>query len=286
MTFRFSKKESITLVLLVLLTVTSILGGYYLYLDPKNNKIETQKSALKAEQEVLTALQKQKQAESSITAESIAALQQKVPVKPQLEQIILDLEKAEVLSGSVIKNMSFTETDVAQPEAAAPPENNEAAEGNENKEGTENTEKNQNANEQENDQNNEESDESNNDTTNQNNASNAENIAKYVPAPLPAGVKKLTVTLQVESSNYDELRGFIEALEALPRTIVVETVSFSGTPEVTELDVAKKEEPLAYSLTLSAFFMPALTDLADKLPELVVPPSANKTTPFNRFPDL
>ncbi len=109
--------------------------------------------------------------------------------------------------------------------------------------------------------------------------------AAYQPAPLPAGIKKLTVTLAVVSSNYDELKSFIETLEALPRTLVVESVGFSSGGEITSLDSELKEE-LSYSITLSAFYMPALTDLQDQLPEVVPPAPGNKTYPFNKFPDL
>ncbi|WP_318508201.1 hypothetical protein [Bacillus sp. T3] len=278
MTFRFSKKESIALIFIVLLTILSIFAGYYFYLEPKYKEIDTKNDTLKSEQEVLTTLQQKQTEKSSVSAESIAELQQKVPVKPQLEQLILDLEKAEVLSGSIIKNMAFTEGDVASTENAASTENKEATK--ESAE-TEKTDSDANATEQESDQ---ATDQNNSGSTEKNNENGTENTAKYVPTPLPEGVKKLTVALQVESSNYEELRSFIEALEDLPRTIVVETVSFSGVTEVTDLDT--EAETLSYSLTLSAFFMPALTDLQDKLPELVTPPPANKTTPFNRFPDL
>jgi type IV pilus assembly protein PilO len=281
MTFRFSKKEAIVLVLSVLLTAAAVFGGYYLYLEPKYKDIDSAKATLKTNQELLATLQQQQKKTSDITAESVAVLQRKVPVKPQLEQLILDLEKAEVVSGSSIKNMSFSEGDIVPPPAPAPTEEGAQA-TDENKEG----EAAQSADKEKTDET-EKTDESKatNETTNEGNKT-AENGAEntYQPTPLPGGIKRLMVTLQIESANYEEAKKFIEALEGLPRTVVVETVGFTSKAEVTNLD----EEPdvLSYTLTLSAFFMPTLTDLQDKLPELVAPPPANKTNPFNRFPDL
>lgn len=279
MNLQFSKRETLILVLTVLLTIASIFALYYLYLEPKYKNIDTQTASLKSEKELLATLQKQQQTKSDITAESLAVLQRKVPVKPQQEQLILDLEQAEVISGTKIISMAFSEGDVAPPPAETP----------------KNTDKDQaNANEEDNNKNAEDNSDQNADdqaasdeTTDKNNNTEkeGENANTYEPTPLPSGIKRLMVTLSVESNNYEELKKFIESLESLQRTVVIETISFSGTTEVTKVE-ATKDEKLSYNLTLSAFFMPGLTDLQDKLPELVAPPPANKTNPFNRFPDL
>ncbi|MEB4616714.1 hypothetical protein, partial [Leucobacter sp. M11] len=42
-----------------------------------------------------------------------ASLQKKIPVEPLTERIILDLEKAELLSGSTIQSINFEKTDGA-----------------------------------------------------------------------------------------------------------------------------------------------------------------------------
>ncbi len=120
MTFRFSKKEILILVLAVLLTSAIIFAAYNFYISPKKQDIETKTSTLKSEQQVLATLAQQQNKKTNLTVESIAALQRKVPVKPQLEQLILDLEKAEIVSGSQIKNMSFAEAEVAGAAPASP----------------------------------------------------------------------------------------------------------------------------------------------------------------------
>ncbi|MGJ7920549.1 hypothetical protein [Neobacillus sp. LXY-4] len=277
MTFRFTKKEILILVLSLLLTAILIFVGYTYYLNPKQKDVETKTASLKSEQDVLAALQQKQTDKSSLTVENIAVLQRKVPVKAQLEQLILDLEKAEVVSGTVIKNMTFAEADVA---AATPPQttetnqsNNDAAKSEENGEADEQNNAQQAEGTQQTDQTNQQADQTGQTGT-----------APVAATPLPAGIKKLTVTLQVESDNYDELKAFLETLENLQRAVVIETVGFSGGGEVTNLDSENKK--LSYSLTISAFYMPALTDLQDKLPELVTPPPANKTYPFSSFPNV
>lgn len=290
MTLHFSKKEIFIIVLAVILAAAMIFSGYYYYISPKKMDIETKTATLKSEQEVLTSLQQKQTKTSDLTVESIAVLQRKVPVKPQLEQLILDLEKVEIVSGSRIKNMSFAEADVpgAAPQTQAAQQQPADAKNKE-----ENTDSNKESKEQTKDENTEQTNQqsdTNQKTTEQTNGqtetAQPANPAPYQPVPLPGGIKRLTVTLSVVSSDYYELEKFITALEELPRTVVVETVAFSGGEEVTDLTSENKKE-ISYNLTFSAFYMPALTDLQGKLPELVPPEPGNKTYPFSdNFPDI
>jgi type IV pilus assembly protein PilO len=280
MNLRFSKKETIILVLTVLVTIFLVAGGYFFYLSPKKQEIANKQTTLKSEQELLDTLKKQTAQKSSMSAKSIAVLQRKVPVKDQIEQLILDLEKAEIISGSVIKNMTFAEGEVSAPAQQNTQQqqegNNDAQQSDANKQQDADADKQQN----------EDGVAGNSETASQQ-AVKTEQTGdndQNKPASLPEGIKKVTVTLQVESSDYEELRKFIETLENLPRAIVVETVSFSSPGEITYLDTEEKK--LNYSLTISAFYMPGLTDLVDKLPGLVTPPPANKSNPFPQFPDV
>ena len=115
MTLRFEKKEIYTLLLAVVLLAGAIFAGYYFYLSPKKQEVETQTADLKSEKQLLATLQEKATGKDPVTAESIAVLQRKVPVKAQLEQLILDLEQAEVVSDSLITSMTFSEADVKAP---------------------------------------------------------------------------------------------------------------------------------------------------------------------------
>jgi len=94
-------------------------------------------------------------------------------------------------------------------------------------------------------------------------------------------MKKLTVSLSVESPSYEKLEKFIATLESLKRIIVVESISYSGGQEITSLD--QEDQPLTYSLTISAFYMPSLTDLAAELPKIDAPKPAGKDNPLSQF---
>jgi type IV pilus assembly protein PilO len=280
MTLRFTKKEILISVLAILLTAALVFAGFYFYISPKNKDIETKSATLKSEQQVLAALQQQEKKESDLTVESIAVLQRKVPVKPQLEQLILDLEKAETLSGSQIKNMSFAEADVAGAAPPPPAQQQKPADAenkDKNADSNKESEEQKNDNQQENQQNNANQQQANEQQAGQNQAEQP--APQYQPIPLPAGIKKLTVTLSVVSSDYYELEKFIQALESLPRTIVIESVGFSGGAEPKDLTTERKKE-ITYNITMSAFYMPSLTDLQDRLPEIVPPAPAKKPYPF------
>lgn len=272
MTLRFSKKEIIILVGTVVLAALFILGGYFLYLSPKKTEISTKEAQLKSEQQLLTAIQGQLSETTVPSVENISELQKKVPVKQQLEQLILDLEKAEVVSGSFISNMAFSEGDVA-----APTQENTATQEQTTEQANQETNNQQQTDNQA---------ETNNQQQTTDQAQTNTNTEEAEPAatPLPAGIKKLTVTLSVKSPTYYDLIKFIETLESLNRLVVVETVAFSGGKELTNLE--EEQEELSYSLTFSAFYMPTLEDLQNQLPELETPAPSNKTNPFSSAPEL
>lgn len=65
--------------------------------------------------------------------------------------------------------------------------------------------------------------------------------------------------------------------------MVVEAIDYSGGEEITTL--AQEKEPLTYSLTISAYYLPELNDLIAELPKIDVPAPANKDNPLSTFSD-
>ncbi|WP_053364229.1 hypothetical protein [Bacillus sp. FJAT-27251] len=263
MSLKLEKKELMILLSAVILVGLMFLGGYYLYLSPKKNELGNKEVQLKTEEDLLAAIQTKVAGVSAPSAESVAELQKKVPVKQQLEQLILDLNKAEVVSDSFITSMGFSEGEVTPrtdenaegaAEGGEPAAESEAA--TETAAGAEGTE----------------------------GAEAAGDAEQPEPVPLPEGIKKLNVSIAVKSPGYNELMKFLEALESLNRRVVIESVAFSGGAELTSLDTEKEE--MSYSLTLAAFYMPKLEDLQDELPELEVPAPGNKVNPFATSADL
>ncbi|MGM0900239.1 MAG: hypothetical protein ACQEXB_03830 [Bacillota bacterium] len=261
MSLKLAKKELLILLAAVVVVVAFVLGVYYLYLNPKKQEVADKQAQLKTEEQLLAAIQTKVSGNTAPLEGTVAELQKKVPVKQQLEQLILDLNQAEVRANSFITNMSFSEGDVAArtlEDAGA--ENAQEATG-ETSEGTET--------------------QAPEATTN---PETAETEEQYQPLPLPEGIKKLNVNLSVTSPSYKDLMDFLRALEGLNRRVMIESVAFSGSTELTSVEEENQE--FTYSITLSAFYMPTLEDLEDQLPELEVPAPSNKTNPFASSPDV
>ncbi|WP_226680244.1 pilus assembly protein PilO [Sutcliffiella horikoshii] len=231
MMIELQRKHYVLLSSCVLLIVLGIAGFYYVSYAPKEVRAEQLQQEKAIEEQLIQVLEQQEetaQANGNTTVE----LQRKIPVTPFLEQLILELEKAEVLSESTIVNMSFGEGEFIP---ASTLEDYETMH-------------------------------------------DEEEETVQEEAYLPEGLKKVTVNLSVESEVYEDLSTFLSSLESLTRITQIESVSFTGQPEVTSTE--QELQPLTYSVTLSAFYHPELEDLIEELPPLSVPEPANRINPF------
>ena len=257
MKLRFSKRDSIIIGFVALLVVIILVYAQFFKLAPLKSDLGMKQQSLESEQKLLEIASQKKAEDTKKTSEDTKELQKKLPVEPLQEQLILDLEKAENLSNSKISSMSFSKD--ADVTTAADPASTETATS---QQTTENqTPANQTP--------------VNQATTNQDTA------AQQAAASQVNGMKKLTVSLSVESPSYEELEKFVGTLESLKRIIVVESISYSGGEEITSL--AQEEKPLTYSLTFSAFYMPSLEDLAAEVPKVDAPKPAGKDNPLSQF---
>lgn len=229
----------------VFIIILLFIGIYFFVLYPKIGLIERKESELNTQQKILSALQSNMVSSNENTFESTSSLQKLVPVKPLEQQFLLDIEKAEVVSGSFVSQMGFSEAELTE----ETPQLEVDVEGRAEVEEKESVE---------------------NETEEQ----------PDVPT-LPAGVKKMTVTMTVESPSYFELETFLKTLEDSQRITVVESVDFTANDEIIETEQIDK--PLSYQVTVSAFYMPTLTDLMDQLPKMESPEPANKKNPFSNF---
>jgi len=176
------------------------------------------------------------------------ALQKMVPVKELSQQLLLEIEKAEVVSRSFVVNMNFDDGDVSFEHE--PVEESETAVENETGEN--------------------EDEQSREEETN--------------TITLPNGLKKTVVTLNVESPGYFEFEKFISTLENSERITVVEALDFTAGEEIIELE--QSEQPIRYQVKIAAFYMPSLVDLIDQLQKMETPEPANKKTPLVKSGDL
>ncbi|ALC89793.1 hypothetical protein AM500_08410 [Bacillus sp. FJAT-18017] len=254
-----SKKQNLIIASLSALFVLFVAGGYFLWVQPLKADLETKEASLKTEEQLLGVLQGKEKETEEFSSESTTQLQTKIPVKPLVEQLILDFEKAEVISGSKVLSMSFAQDggventeenpDGAALEAVANETTIEAAEG-DTIDGT---------------------------TTDE----NGKLVEPKSVIAVPEGVKKVTVQLALEAAGYEEIEKFIATLESLKRIAVVESINYIGNHEVTT--ILAEEPSLKFTITLSAFYMPDLADLAKHTPTIETPEPAKKRNPLTTF---
>lgn len=268
MSLQFSKKELLITILLVLLLGALIFAGYSFYLGPRKTNLEMKEKTLKSEQVLLEAVSAQSKGSEEMMFENTVELQKRVPVKPLTEKFVLDIQKAEVVSNSFVTNVSF-----ADGELKAETNTDQAKQTDTNQQQKQNQPNKQADQKQEN---------QTQTTNNKDKKTAPSNVANTIP--MPTGMKKITATLEIQSPNYESLEKFIQTLEELQRIVVVEGINFSGKDEVTSVE--QLGTLLNYTITVSSFYMPTLTDLQKDAPSIDVPEPGKKKNPLSRFPDL
>jgi type IV pilus assembly protein PilO len=230
MTARFSKRQLFVFVLLLIALGAAFSSLYFYMLYPRYQQIEELTNTVASEKKILAATKAEIAKQKSSLPESVVELQKKIPVKPLTEQLLLDLEKAEVVSDSTISSMTFNEEENATGE----PQETDAS-----------------------------------------------SKTEQSSSRLPDGLKKVTVQLTVQSPSYYQLERFLQTLENLNRIVSIESLSFTGNPELTSVDT--EVNPLTYSVTVSAFYYPKLAKLQNMLPQIDVPPPSKKRNPLTEI---
>jgi type IV pilus assembly protein PilO len=110
---RINMKPKLLLAISVVIVVIAAGSLYFLFLSPKLDELERKETELKTEQQLLTAIENNAASRQANSFSSTVELQKRVPVKPLIEQLLLDIEKAEVVSGSFVAEMQFEEGEVA-----------------------------------------------------------------------------------------------------------------------------------------------------------------------------
>jgi type IV pilus assembly protein PilO len=245
---QFEKKHLIILISLLLFSILLYFGAHFLYISPMKDSLALKESQLKSEQLLSKTLETRLSTASSSDFNSTVELQKTLPVDPMTEQLVLDLEKAEVLSNSYITAIEFSKD--GQVIDREQPLSNEQG------------------------------------TTDSDNAMQGTETVSGVdsqPIQMPDGVSKTSVMVTVESASYFELEKFIETLEELQRIVMVESISFSGPEEI--LTLSDEESKITMELTLNAFYLSGFDDLKSDNPKIQTPEPSNKRNPFPTFGD-
>lgn len=250
MKLHLSKFDRLMLIFGTLLLILLLVIGQFIFLNPLKSELVTKKQSLESEQKLLDVMAENKQEDTEKITEDTKELQKKVPVSPLQEQLIFDLERAENVSNSKILSMGFSQdADVTIETTQTDATNTEAGQTPE--------------------------------ATPENTTDSAAN-QQETPAS-SSGLKKLTISLSVESPTYEDLEKFIGTLENLNRIVVVESINYSGGQEVTS--IVAVPEKISYSLNISAYYLPSLEDLIADLPKIDAPSPANKKNPLSTFAD-
>jgi type IV pilus assembly protein PilO len=244
MTLQINDKEKKILIFSTLIIILMFTLVYFNYIQPLMTEVDSKQRELNSAQQLYDAVLNQKDGIGEIIEENTEMLQKRLPVKPLIDQFILDLEKAEILSDSLILQMGFASSageEVTSALEAAANLNYSIGENSESEEGA------------------------------------------AVSETLPSGIVKIPITLVIESPSYYHLEKFLQTLENLDRIVSVESINFSGQPEITEL--LATTENINYNVSLSVYYMPGLIDLEKELPKVETGEPANKKNPLSRFDD-
>lgn len=256
MTGRLSRNQKMIAALSAIVVVLILAGCYIFLLHPQKVELERKKAELSTEETLLKQLNTRLNQKSAITYASTISLQKQIPVKPLLERFILDIEKAEVLSGCLVKDISVGE----KSEMEEPEENTTTGAGEEeSEEVAANTEQ----------------------TEQQEFEHEHQQTEIGESASFPAGFQKVSIHLTVSTPGYYELEEFINTLERAERIMMVENIKFSGPDEIVNLEDEKG--PFELELVVSAYYMPGLTGLINQLPRIDAPIPGKKTNPLTTF---
>ncbi|RID88171.1 LysM domain-containing protein [Peribacillus asahii] len=100
------------LLLFILIMVVVIGGGlyvYFLHFQPLQQKMNELEAAITKEKQELAMIDETGQSSTKKEVINTSELQQKIPVEPLTDQIVLSLEEAEVASGTLITSLTFQE---------------------------------------------------------------------------------------------------------------------------------------------------------------------------------
>lgn len=110
-----SQKEKALIALAVFFLLALGLYAYFLVYAPAKDAREQAQQSLRSERDVLMALQTQMKELPKGEPVSSLELQKKVSIEPLSELMVLQIEEAELLSGTRVEAIALTEADVALP---------------------------------------------------------------------------------------------------------------------------------------------------------------------------
>lgn len=248
-------KKQLLYVLLTLVFIAGIaFGSYYLFIKPVNDKMDRKQSELQMATQQLTIIENNLQQMNEQTVLSTVELQKQVPVKRLLDQLLLDIEKSEIISDVNIIEMKMNgtesdeEIDLSEEEENQPQEENSETE-------TETEDSKENS-----------------------------GTDPLIEEKLPNGIKKVSIVLNGQADTYFEMESFIKNLLDLKRILKVESLKYTGFDEI--VSVMQEDQMVEFELAIASYYYPELAELQKELPPLDTPRISNKRNPLSSFSEL
>jgi type IV pilus assembly protein PilO len=242
-----NQKSSYIGIGMVVLTLMAGLYGYFGILSPLHQKVEMVDTEIEQQETFLKKMNQPEKEAAPVSIENTYSLQEEVPVKPLVDQLMLQFEKAEVLSDSLILTMQFSDGEAS--EDVEEPVEEEAS-----------------ANEPE--------------VGNEDGTVQKEDEINVTPETLPEGVKKITAEMSVVSKDYEGLLKFLHTIEEFKRVTVIEAITFSGKDELAIASAETTPDQLKYEVTIAAYYLPELTEYLKDLPRGDFPAPTGKDNPL------
>ena len=197
-------------ILIAVLVAALLFAVYYYIVLPKQEEadmLESSVNSLRSEDSTLNEQIVSIQEEQSRESSNEFALRKKVPDNREIDELLLNIEEIEYVSGSRIQSISFNNYD-SLVSASTLTDPNAVTETEENAEGQT-----------------EASEEQTTDTTTEQVTTTP--VSTIAVETLPPNLKLITFNVDVESPNHDKLKQFIKEIERLERVMHIDTVGYN-----------------------------------------------------------
>lgn len=262
-----SRQMRIILMVLTFVLLFVVVGSFYMTkVKPLQTQISSLEESIKVEQDVIAQFEGEKEKPNEDSLQDTTDLQKKIPVMDNMEQFLLMLEEAEVVSKSLIRNATFSQSSIEGSEESTTLE-----------EDIEQLE--------------EENQKFNETTTDIQEEGATEAVEGQDGDPeqavaLPDGVEKLTANLTIEADHYFEMATFVKEIEKFERVTNIESLQFTGYKEVTALADIPDDPTLTYNLTVSTYFFPSLEEFKDEAPKYNPDEPGDKDNPLYQLEEI
>lgn len=252
MKIKMQSKSTVLLILTMSVILLLFWFVYSFYLLPKQEEQKQVESQLKMEKKMLTILQQKYTGHQNDLGEGSKALQSQLPVQPLVDQFLLQMEKAEIMSDSTINSISIADGNQMSSMSSSSTTLPSTA-GNYSNQATPKSQ------------------------------SQGQTTSKS-----PEQLQKVTLQMSVSSSNFTKMKQFLQVIEEQSRIATIDNISFTDQPEQfsqtsqSNQDGQSKQpaKELKYQISVTTYYAPNLMDLMNDIPWIKHPEPSHKDNPL------